>query len=179
MPIKQASQNKKICDLHISNIVDEQQKFYQLLHHTYSKAPFYPSVMKVLDGCFSEDKQRLSDFLAETLLSIIEYLDISVRIVRSSELTLPIDIKGQDRILAIAELLGASTYVNSIGGKTLYSCSEFKKRGLDLLFLKYEQRKYQQFSKQFSPNLSILDGLMFNSPNEMRDMIKRYELIDG
>lgn len=38
------------------------------------------------------------------------------------------------------------------------------------------QIRYQQFSNEFMPNLSIIDLLMFNSAEETQQLLDEYEL---
>ena len=51
--------------------------------------------------------------------------------------TVPIDhaLAGQDKVLALCEALGATTYINPIGGVELYSREDFAARGIELHFL--------------------------------------------
>jgi len=46
-----------------------------------------------------------------------------------------------------------------------------------LNFLDTELTEYNQFKNEFIPYLSIIDILMFNSKNEIKEMLKRYELV--
>ena len=56
-------------------------------------------------------------------------------VTRSSEMDLPRDLKGQDRILAIAKAHGATHYVNAPGGRALYEPDAFAQAGIELGFL--------------------------------------------
>ena len=47
----------------------------------------------------------------------------------------------------------------------------------ELKFLKMGDIKYQQFKNDFVPNLSIIDILMFNSPDAIKEMLNEYELL--
>ena len=73
---------------------------------------------------------------------------------------------------------GASTYVNAIGGVDLYSKDEFRRRGVELKFVRMKPLEYPQFGTPFVPALSIVDVLMFNSPETVRRLVSdHYELI--
>lgn len=45
------------------------------------------------------------------------------------------DLRGQDRIIAIARAAGAAAYVNLPGGRALYDPEAFRQAGLGLFFL--------------------------------------------
>ena len=79
--------------------------------------------------------------------------------------------------MEICHILKADTYINAIGGETLYNKDEFKKRNIDLFFLKTEAILYQQFKSPFVPNLSIIDVIMHNSVGEVKEILNKYKLI--
>jgi hypothetical protein len=93
--------------------------------------------------------------------------------------TVPIDhaLSGQDKVLALCEALGATTYINPIGGIELYSREDFLARGIELHFLQPRPLEYPQFGGPFVPLLSIIDVLMFNELDTVRAWLdSHYEL---
>lgn len=87
-------------------------------------------------------------------------------------------MKGQDKVLALCESVGATTYINSIGGIELYSREVFKDDDIELKFIKPKPFEYPQFGASFVPWLSIIDVLMFNSLDATHACIERnYELV--
>ncbi len=77
----------------------------------------------------------------------------------------------------ICKRLEASHYINAIGGKDLYNKEAFKIKGIELKFIKTELVEYKQYKNEFVPYLSIIDILMFNSKEEIKEMLKKYKLI--
>jgi len=78
----------------------------------------------------------------------------------------------------LCEAFGADTYVNPIGGLALYSKEEFLARSVELKFIKSNSFEYTQFGNDFVPWLSIIDVLMFNPLDAIRECISsNYELI--
>jgi hypothetical protein len=75
-------------------------------------------------------------------------------------------------VLAICEALGASVYVNAIGGMELYSREDFRRRGIDLRFIEARPLEYPQFGDAFVASLSIIDVMMFNSRDTVRGFIE-------
>jgi hypothetical protein len=71
-------------------------------------------------------------YIAGLLRQCCDALDLPFETVRTSTLSIDPTLRGQDRILAIAESLGAKRYVNLQGGKALYDASAFRARGIDL-----------------------------------------------
>jgi hypothetical protein len=81
-------------------------------------------------------------------------------------------------VLALCEAVGATTYINAIGGMELYSRDEFGSRGIELKFIRSTPFQYPQFDADFVPWLSIVDLIMFNSTTDLQDWVRtRYELV--
>lgn len=75
------------------------------------------------------------DYLERLLRQVIDHLGLRCTILRSSQMSLPGTLRGQERILAVAERLGAGCYVNAPGGRALYRAEDFAARGIALRFL--------------------------------------------
>lgn len=75
------------------------------------------------------------DVIEGLLKLTAELLGLPWRTIRSSSLGLPANLRGQDRILAIARELGADCYLNPPGGRDLYQPAAFDAAGLALRFL--------------------------------------------
>ena len=74
--------------------------------------------------------------------------------------------------------MNASDYYNSIGGWELYSHEAFEKQGINLHFLKMnDDVTYKQYNNEFVPNLSIVDVMMFNSVENIKNMLTQYSLL--
>jgi hypothetical protein len=90
--------------------------------------------------------EQLREYLHAPLAGVVDYLEDGLRlvnrmlgvdtpIVRSSSLSIAPELRGQDRILAIAAARGARSYLNSPGGRALYQPEDFAAAGLALEFL--------------------------------------------
>jgi hypothetical protein len=80
--------------------------------------------------------------------------------------------------MAICKINSATEYINPIGGQALYNKMEFKKREINLNFIKMHDFEYKQLGpSMFIPNLSIIDVLMFNSRDDIIFFLNQYELI--
>lgn len=172
--LKQASQNKLINEIEIGK---NQSKILKTISHAYSKAPYFDSVYPLIEDIFLTDEQNLALFLLNSIQKIAYFLEIRTEIFLSSKIHKNNALKGQDKILEICTLLGANTYVNAINGRDLYESDIFEKREIDLYFLKSLEIEYKQFSNVFDKNLSIIDVLMFNSPQEVLNHLKKFDLL--
>ncbi|GAB4249269.1 MAG: hypothetical protein Kow0079_01810 [Vicingaceae bacterium] len=82
-----------------------------------------------------------------------------------------------DRLIEICKKLNSSVYINPSGGKDLYSKSYFKSKSIDLFFIEHKLITYKQFNNEFFSNLSIIDVLMFNHPDKIKEYLTKCNFI--
>jgi hypothetical protein len=169
-----ASQNKKINEIEIA---DDFRKFRKSIEMSYAKAPCFKETTLLLDNILGYASKNLAEFLSHSIRQVAGYLNLKTDILISSDIEKDNSLKGQDKILHICKQLGASTYINAIGGQELYNPEVFASNNIKLKFLRTKPISYPQFKNDFIPNLSILDVLMFNSKEQVKAMLQEYELV--
>lgn len=172
--LRGASPNKLFSEI---EILDDFKKFERTLQGCYAKAPFFADTMALMQRIFAYPDRTLSLFLMNSYKEILSYLDIDTELILSSEINKNSALKGQDKVIDICKSVDAATYINAIGGQSLYSKEEFADNNISLQFLKSDSVAYKQFKNDFVPNLSIIDVLMFNSPGEVNTILDKYTLI--
>ena len=177
LSLKEVSQNKLIKEIELLNNEKEREKLLKTISQSYKKAPFYDEVYPLIEEILNFKEINLGKFLENSIKKIIEYLEINATILISSEIEKDNMLKGKNKILDICKNLGASEYYNAIGGQELYSYEEFNKEGIKLKFLKSGNIEYRQFKNEFIPNLSIIDVMMFNSKEKIKEFLNNYTLI--
>lgn len=156
---------------------EEKQSILAKMHAAYRAAPFVGPTMKLVESCFASADNNAAAFISRALKKCCEYLDLHTEILLSSELDKSEGLRGQDRVIDISATLGASEYVNAIGGTHLYDREAFAERGLRLSFVQSEPISYPQLGAEFVPDLSIIDVLMFNSVESVVKLMNEYELV--
>lgn len=154
----------------------EKKKVLTTLHQTYAKAPFYNQAMPVFEMCLSYEQLNLADFITFSLRHVAEYLSIRTPLVMASDMSVPDRPTAQAKVISMCQLAGADHYINSIGGRELYSSQAFKDNNLRLSFLRPGLPEYPQFQQPFVPGLSIIDVMMFNAPSDIRRMLRTFSL---
>lgn len=153
------------------------EKILRTIHTCYRQAPNFNEAYALLERIFKQETQDLAAFLTQSLMEITGYLKMDTRILLSSTLEKNNALKGQEKIVHICGLLSADTYINAIGGKELYSTEVFKESGVQLKFIQTDPIVYDQSSGVFQPNLSIIDVLMHNDPDQVKALLDRYQLV--
>lgn len=144
----------------------------------YRRAPYFPRTLPLLEEVLRYPDRNLFAYLLHALNRTAAHLGLDTEVRVSS--TMPIDhnLKAQDRVLALCEHLGATTYINPIGGVDLYSRRDFADKGVELRFLRMLPLEYPQNGPTFVPSLSIVDVLMHNAVNDIQRWLStEYELI--
>lgn len=172
-----ASPNKLINEIEVSKNAIWKKKLLKTIQNTYSKAPFYEDVYRVLESIINYDESNLAKYLENSIKQICTYLNIETDIIISSDIIKNNDLKSQDKVIEICKKLDAQEYYNAIGGEELYSKGDFEKENLQLKFLKTKNIKYKQFNDNFIANLSIVDVMMFNTIEEISIKLNEYELL--
>ncbi len=107
------------------------------------------------------------DYIERLLEGTVTYFEIPWRVMRSSALNVPAELRGQDRILEIARRLGARRYVNAPGGRDLYDPGAFADAGIELHFL----------SDYAGPHASILSRILREDRNDLaQEILGRREI---
>jgi len=178
LPIKNDSDSLDIRDRYLSdNYSKEKIKMKNQFKAAYQKAPYYELVAPIIDRILDYKEKNLFLFLYNSLIEIKEYLNIDTELIISSNININSDLKSQNRVIEICKQLKADNYINPIGGTKLYDIEEFAKHSIKLNFLKTGDIVYKQFNNEFIQNLSIIDVMMFNPREKLKEMLRQFTLI--
>jgi hypothetical protein len=187
VPLKDASQNKAIRDITLSDDPKWRGKLLKTVEQSYRKAPHYEAVMPMLErivnfSATSQAEISIADYIFHSFTELATYLDITTVLVPSSTIYENSHLKAQERILDICRQEGATRYINPIGGQELYHRDPFAEAGVQLNFIQSKRVAYSQRIGKVEPTefvawLSILDILMMNEVSEVREMLNEFELI--
>jgi len=177
-PVKKGCLNDQIFD---RNFGDDfpifVKRFKRTLEVAYGNAPEYLDAMSLITKVLDSDNLNIARLISRSLRIICDYLSIETKFIMSSKIEKDETLKGQDRVIEINRLLGSTHYINPIGGMGLYSKEAFRKAGIKLSFLKMRPVIYKQYDNEFVPNLSIIDVMMFNSREKIKELLGEYDLL--
>ncbi len=153
------------------------KKISKSIFHAYKKAPYFNIVYPIVEKILLNQEKNLAKYLGYSIETIADYLGIETEFIYLSDLQGETELKAQSRTIDICKRVNATEYINAIGGVELYSREDFLKEGIELTFLKSGDIKYKQFNSEFVPNLSIIDIMMFNSQEEIKNILTKFSLI--
>ncbi len=132
LPLEKASRDVRICNLRFSadarDVLARRMRSMPLLTAPRDAEPDIVAALRDVGGA-------PVDYLERLLQMIVSQLGMKWEVVRSSTLGVPDLLRGQERVIEICRRLGATRYVNSPNGRTLYDAQTFVDAGIELCFL--------------------------------------------
>ena len=178
VPLINASQNKLIREVKVFEEGAAYKKVFTTIKQNYKKAKYFSEVFPLIERIFCTTHDTVADLAIHSIEEVNNYVGIDTVLKRSSvEYAGTKGLEREKRLIEICRQTGAEDYINAIGGQDLYSKDDFGSKGINLQFIKPELIEYKQFNNNFVPWLSIIDVLMFNSIEEIQNMLNCYELI--
>jgi hypothetical protein len=173
--------------LYAPRVLNINQRVYQLdkeivkrlikrIEGAYRNAPYFQETMPLIGEILSFSDSNVAAFNANLICRIAQRLALETPVTLSSRLEKDATLRREERLIEICRVVGGSEYVNPSGEVDLYSAADFARRGITLRFLKPSISPYRQFAAPHVPNLSVIDALMFNSPEQMRSLLQEFSL---
>ena len=176
IPLDGASPFLPINQIKMTSNQKDKDKILKTIEMAYKKSPYFSDVFPIILRVVLEPTCTISNALINQFRLVCEYLDIKTELIVSSQLDKNNELKAQDKVLDICKNLGATEYINAIGGTELYDKDTFQANGIQLNFLKTNDIKYKQFNNEFIAGLSIIDVLMFNSKEDIKKLLLQFTL---
>ncbi len=173
-----ASQSRLIKETETAQTEEENNRLLKTIKMAYRKAPYFVDVYPLIEDILNYESKNLSCFLLYQLRQVCHYLNIITPLILSSDIPKREGIYGEDKIIGICKSRKASHYINAIGGRALYHHEKFTRQGIKLQFLQSDHIIYDQSGNEFVPDLSIIDVMMFNSPERIMDFLNMYQFTD-
>ena len=176
-PLKKDSDFLDVKDRYLAdNWEKERKKMLNKIAESYKKAAHFNIAYPIIEKCILSEEKKLFNCILNSLNIINEYIDIVTPLIVSSTVPLNHELKGGQKVLEICKARNADVYYNSMGGVGLYNKESFQKEGITLNFLKTNVTPYLQFTNEFVPALSIVDIMMFNTKEQIQQMLHQFTL---
>jgi hypothetical protein len=145
-------------------------EIFKRLDHYHMEAPLYNEVIQFLEDGLPRNEMSLSRLNIHLFRLIARRLGIGTPIHVFSELGLEMEpARGPEMLaLSLCRAVKADEYINPPGGTDLYSPEKFAEQGIKLTIQSFMPITYPCGRFMFIPNLSIIDVMMWNSPEEIK-----------
>jgi hypothetical protein len=170
----------KVLEAEVASPRDQERYVLGKISHYKRHAPYYAQVCDIVRTTFASIvDDRLVSLNVSGLRAVCDYLGLKFRHRLCSQLALdyPDGLSEGRWAPWIAGKLSADVYVNPIGGRALFNPGDFSRQRIGLQFLNFTTFAYDTPGFNFEENLSILDVLMWNSPEAIVRAISANSLL--
>lgn len=177
LPLKAGADHLDVCERELAADFSRDKLLAQF-DGAYRRAPHFAATFALLQDIVGHADTNLFGYLHHGLRRMCSHLGLSTDLRVSSDIAVDHTLKAEHKVLALCGAAGAQTYINSMGGQSLYDKDRFAQQGVELRFLQPRAWEYPQFGAPFVPWLSIVDVLMFNDLDTVRARVGgHYDLL--
>ena len=178
VPVEKCPRETAIKEVKISYKENWKEKWMGQLTFYKKRAPYYSNIIQLVWEVLNDDTPYISELAINSVIKTCQYLGVNLNYDIYSEMNLqPFRVEAPDEwALEITQAMQYDTYVNPPGGKAFFNADKYKQANIELEFLSQEILEYNQRVREFVPGLSILDVMMFCSPEEVVDMMNLYTI---
>lgn len=169
VPLKKHSRKAAIKDIEIAANIDWKNRILAQLLRYKKKALYYKETIDLVEESLDEKESHISHLNVRVMKSVCRRLGIDFNFDIFSEMDLdlgPVEGPG-DWALRISEAMGATEYLNPTGGADIFDPGKFAASGITLKIQEFRNMEYDCRRWNFVPGLSIIDVLMWNTPEEI------------
>jgi hypothetical protein len=171
VPLRKYHHTTPINQIEILNGMDWKGLILRQLEHYKKSAPYYAQVIAFLGDCFSSSEENLAELNTNLFQKTCHYLGIHtpIRVCSKMDLILHGPVNGPgDWGLRIAQAVGASEFINRPGGAAFLNENSFQDHGIKLTIQSFTNMTYDCGRYTFEPDMSIIDVMMWNSPEKIK-----------
>jgi hypothetical protein len=182
LPISAGSDYLTISQRSISSDFSQNRLLNQI-ENSYRKSIYFDETFKLLEKIITHKETNLFKFLENSLQELLLNLEISTKILLTSDFSLSSNLTKEEKIIHICKELRADCYINLPGGKKIYKRDVFQQERINLKFIKPNLIPYIQLGSkkthenEFVSNLSIIDVLFYAGVEETKNThLMNYQL---
>jgi len=175
VPLKKHSRDTVIRDIEIGDGPMWYKRILGQNQHYKKKAPYFHETYRLVEECLTIEERSISRLNVAILEKVCLHIGIPFEYEYFSEMQLELESVEEpgDWALYISEKIGAEEYVNPPGAATMFDSSKFEASGIKLTIRKQLPIEYSCPGYEFVPGLSIIDVLMWNSPDKVKDYLDK------
>lgn len=179
VPLEKHKRETPINEIKIKTNENWQEKIIAQLGHYKKIAPYFRQVIRFVKEAVNFDTEYISKLNINLLRLTCDYLGLEFEYSVFSELDVDFGAVNEpdEWALNISKALDANEYYNPPGGSDFFNKEKYERNNISLKFLKLNLKEYDQRRETFEPGLSIIDVMMFNPIERIREFLDLYELI--
>lgn len=180
VPLQEHEQTTLIKEIKVQDNDIWKDKILRQIQHYKRKSPFYLNTKILLEECFNHTDTsitRLNGFYLEKVCNYIR-LPLNLKISSLENYNYSNVHTAGDWALKICQQIEGTEYLNPINGKEIFNPQDFSNANIELCFLNCTDISYSQRRNGIIElGLSIIDVLMFNSPEQIHNLLEKCEIV--
>jgi len=179
VPVIHTGERQAICDARIDNTTNWAKDHWKSLCTWYAGAEYFEQYKLFFESVYQKEWEFLSDLNIYIIQFVLKELHINTPVYLESDIGT--SKRSSERIIEIAQKLGADMYLTGIGGKNYLDEEKFVETKIALAYQEFEHPVYQQqyidHDHPFLPGMSILD-LLFNEGENSQQILSTVKETD-
>lgn len=171
VPLSRASQYKKINRILVHKSDSWRWRTAESIRHSYVKAPNFGEINHLLLEVLFSEEPHIAELAKRSVIALAGYLGLKTEFVLSSSCYGNHGLRGEERVLDICRLEKTRHYLSLPVYRHLYDTRKFEQDGIGLRFTELPSYSYRRRSKTSCAGVSIVDALMFNHRDTVRNML--------
>ena len=157
VPLRNRQLGQNICEVQLDDQQDWRSRHCSLLKQSYADAPFKDEMIELVETVFSNNFSNLAELASSSTIALTEYFGFSVNknVLRSSEMS--VNGTSSQRVFDICKQIGANVYLTGHGAANYLDHQLFEQAGIEVCYMNYEKKPYEQLHGEFTPYVSALD----------------------
>jgi hypothetical protein len=178
VPVIKAPQKTPLNKILIDETQDWRRRMISQMAVYKKLAPYYKETLSFFSQIINTRFSSIAELNIASAVGVFDYLGLPLDYVVLSALNLNFEEINapDDWALNITKALGYDEYINAPGGKAIYSSAKYADNNIRLRFINPSLAPYVQLPGRFESGMSIIDVMMFNPPERIREMLDDYTL---
>ena len=170
VPLSGHHRDQTIDETRIDHASNWQRRHLELLRHAYSQAPHRDEMLDIVGRVFDAKAETLADIARASVLALVDYFDLREGRKFADSRALNVGGSSSQRLHDIVLAMRGSTYITGHGARNYLDHALFERAGIDVAYMDYQCRPYQQPHGEFTPYVTALD-LVANCGKQGRALI--------
>lgn len=163
VPIKNHNLNTPIRNIQIADDPKWRVKYLNTIRMNYGRTPYFNEYFPKIENIINKNHTLVMDLNLDLLHFALEVFNIHPKeIIFSSKFGL--NTKRTEMLVDICKHTKASHYISGSGGKVYLDTDLFSEHGINVEFVAFHAKEYNQIHGGFIPGMSFIDYLFNIGP---------------
>lgn len=157
VPLREWHRGQRLDEVRVDDRQDWRSTHRAVLRQAYARTPYRDQMLALADAVWQQPADTLADVSRASVRALADYFDLARTTRFEDAASLHTPGRASERLLAITQALGGTTYVTGHGAKHYLDHQRFEAAGVAVEYMHYHCRAYPQQFGPFTPYVSALD----------------------